>query len=119
MREAAVPCSVVVLYRSGTRIPAAELLRAEPPSGWLLCLDDYTQPKWHARLFRDEEMRKDALPRLMHAELERQNEGVRLYGGIEFAEHGRREDRQAWLCTPTQERARVIILEMLHREGGA
>jgi hypothetical protein len=117
MREAAIPCSVIVLRRRGVRIPAAQLLKTEPPSGWLLCMDRYTAPKWHACLFRDDTFQSEALPRLLHAELERENGGVRLYGGVEVDAQGRQEFRQAWLCTPTPDRAREILLDMLNREG--
>jgi len=116
MRQAAIPCSVVVLRRRGARIPAAELLRAEPAAGWLLCLDRYTQPRWHACLFADQGMERELLPRLLHAELERENAGVRLYGGIEVDRH--EEYRQAWLCTPNPERAGQILMAMLEQEGG-
>lgn len=119
MREAAVHCSVVVLRRRGQRIRTAELLRVEPPSGWLLCMDRYTAPHWHACLFQDEGMEREVLPRLLHAVLERENAGVRLYGGMEPGDRGQRDFRQAWLCTPTPARAREILLEMLAREGGA
>jgi hypothetical protein len=94
-------------------IPDAELLRAEPPSGRLLCLDRYTAPLWHACLFADDAMDKELLPRLLHVQLERQNDGVRLYGGIEPGERGRPDPRQAWLCAPTPERTREILLAML------
>lgn len=118
MHKAALPCTVVVLRRRGQRIPAAELLRHEPPSGLLLALDRYTTPEWHLCLFRDDAMQTELLPRLMHARLERQNEGVRLYAGIEPGERGQRDMRQSWLCTPTPARARELLLEMLEREGG-
>lgn len=118
MREAAVPCSVVVLRRRGERISAAELLRNEPPDGFLVCQDRYTTPNWYACLFGDAEMTKEVLPRLLHARLERENTGVRLYGGMEVDAQGRQEWRQAWLCTPTPARAREILLEMLEREQG-
>lgn len=116
MREAALPCTVVVLRRRGVRIPAAELLRAEPPAGLLLCMQRYTAPAWYACLFQDEAMQKELLPRLLHARLERDNGGVRLYGGLEVDQH--QEWRQAWLCTPTPARAREILLAMLEQEGG-
>jgi hypothetical protein len=116
MLEAAIPCAVVVLRRRGARIQARELLRAEPPTGWLLLLDRYTAPMWHACLFRDETLTTEALPRLMHAQLERENAGVRLYGGLEVDRHD--EFRQAWLVTPTPERAREILLQMLEAQGG-
>lgn len=118
MREAAVPATVVVLRRRGVRIPAAELLKAEPPSGLLLAMDQYTQPDWYCCLFAGDKMDRDLLPRLMFARLERQNDGVRLYGGIEPGGRGQPDFRQAWLCTPTPARAREILLEMLAREGG-
>jgi hypothetical protein len=54
--------------------------------------------------------------RLMRVQLERENAGVRLYGGLEVDRHD--EWRQAWLCTPTPARAREILLDMLEREGG-
>jgi hypothetical protein len=116
--EAAIPCTVVVLRRRGARIPVAELLRTEPPSGFLVCQDQYTAPRWYACFYRDKAMRDEALPRLLHAELERENAGVRLYGGIEVDGPARQEWRQAWLCTPTPERAREILLEMLTKQGG-
>lgn len=113
MRAAALPMTVIVLYRRGERIPAAQLLRSPaPPAGWLLCMDRYTNPNWHACLFTDETMQKELLPRLLHVRLERENGGVRLYGGREFDGHAREEWRQAWLCTPTPERAREILLAM-------
>lgn len=118
MREAALPCCVVTLRRNGKRIPAAQLLQSRAPSGLLLCMDRYTAPKWYACLFADESMQKELLPRLLHAQLERENGGVRLYGGIEVDAQARQEWRQAWLCTPTLERAREIVLEMLDQEGG-
>jgi len=117
MRGAALPSTVVVLRRRGARIPAAELLRGPSPSGWLVCLDRYTAPNWYACLFRDEQMQQE-IARLLHARLERESTGVRLYGGIEVDAQGRQEWRQAWLCTPTPERTRAILLEMLEREGG-
>jgi hypothetical protein len=117
MREAAFPCSVVMLYRNRQRIPARDLLKREPPSGWLVCLDRYTAPRWYACLFADEGMTRETM-RLLHARLERENGGVRLYGGIEVDARGRQEWRQAWLCTPTPVRAREILLAMLENEGG-
>lgn len=120
MRTAALPCTVVVLRRHGVRIPAAQLLRTEPPAGLLLCLDRYTSPEWYACLFADDKMERELLPRLRHARLERENAGVRLLGGIEPAtDRGAPDHRQAWLCTPTPARAREILLEMASREGGA
>jgi hypothetical protein len=116
MHKAAFPCTVVVLYRRGARIPAAELLKQEPPAGFLVCLDQYTYPNWYACLFRDKEMNVELLPRLLHVQLERENGGVRLYGGIVVEE--REECRQAWLCTPTPERAREILLHMLEQQSG-
>lgn len=117
-KAAALPAAVVVLRRRGERIPAAELLRAEPPSGFLVALDLYTAPHWHCCLFTTT-MDRELLPRLLHARLERQNDGVRLYGGIEPGERGQPDFRQAWLCTPNAGRAREILLGMLEREGGA
>lgn len=114
--EAAIPVTVVVLRWRGERIPAAELLRTEPPSGLLVCMNRYTAPKWHACLFQSKAMDKEVLPRLMHAELERQSGGVRLYGGLQVDRND--QWRQAWLCTPTPERAREILLGMLEQEGG-
>lgn len=119
MREAAFPCTVVVLRRRGERIPASGLLRAEPPSGFLVCCDLYTAPNWYACLFGEESMQRERLPRLLHARLERENDGVRLYGGIEVDAQARLEFRQAWLCTPTADRAREILLKMLDQEGGS
>lgn len=118
MREAAVPATVVRLRRRGVRIPAAELLCVEPPSGLVLCMDQYTAPDWYACLFAADAMDKEVLPRLLHARLERENDGVRLYGGIEPGERGQPDLRQAWLCTPSAARAREILLDMLAREGG-
>jgi hypothetical protein len=122
MRAAAIPATVVVLRRRGERIPAAELLRTEPPSGWLLCMDRFTAPDWYACLFGAESMDREVLSRLLHARLERQNDGVRLYGGIEPAEatqRGKPDYRQAWLCAPSIERAREILLAMMEQEGGS
>lgn len=117
MREAAFSGSVIVLRRRGERIPAAELLGGQPHSGWLVCLDRYTAPNWYACLFRDEQMQQE-IARLLHARLERESGGVRLYGGIEVDAQGRQEWRQAWLCTPTPDRAREILQDMLGREAG-
>lgn len=118
MRKAALPSTVVVLYERGERLSAERLLRRDAPTGMLLLMDAYTHPNWHACLFA-EGMILELLPKLMHARLERENAGVRLYGGIEFADNGRRELRQAWLCAPTPTRATEILLDMLEREGGA
>lgn len=118
MAAAAFSATVVVLRRLGQRIPAAQLLRTQPPSGLVLCMDQYTHPHWYACLFAGKDMASELLPRLLHARLERENAGVRLYGGIEVDAQGRQEHRQAWLCTPTPERACEILLEMLEREGG-
>lgn len=115
MREAALPAMVIVLRRRGVRIPAVQLLRTDPPSGLLLAMDRYTAPAWHLCLFT-EGMERELLPRLLHARLERENGGVRLYGGLEVDRHD--EFRQAWLCTPDGARAREILLEMAHREMG-
>jgi hypothetical protein len=115
MRLAALPCTVVVLRRRGARISAADLLRQEPPSGLLLALDRYTAPHWHCCLF-DDSMKQELLPRLLHAQLERENEGVRLYGGLEVDRND--QWRQAWLCTPTPNRAREILVAMLEERGG-
>jgi len=117
MREAAMLATVVVLYRRGQRMPAAQLLEQAHPTGLLLCMDRYTSPWWHGRLFRSDKMDTELLPRLMQARLERENGGVRLYGGIEVDAH--QEWRQAWLCTPTPKRAREILMAMLEQEGGA
>lgn len=116
MAAAALPATVVVLRRQGQRIPAAQLLRAEPPSGLLLCMDQYTYPAWYACLFAGKDMQAELLPRLLHVRLERENGCVRLYSGI-GVESGR-EYRQGWLCTPSPQRAREILLAMLEREGG-
>lgn len=118
MRKAALPATVVVLRRRGVRIPTWDLLNSDPPAGLLLAMDKYTHPHWHACLFA-EGMEQELLPKLMHARLERENEGVRLYGGVEFADNGRSEFRQAWLCAPTPGRLREILLELLEQEGGA
>lgn len=118
MRKAAWPATVVVLYERGERLAAERLLRRDAPTGLVLLMDQYTHPNWHACLFA-EGMRQELLPKLMHCALERENNGVRLYGGIEFAENGRREQRQAWLCAPTPKRATEILLAMLEAEGGA
>jgi hypothetical protein len=88
----------------------------QAPSGLLVALDLYTVPNWYACLFQDHTMKQELLPRLLHAQLERENGGVRLYGGIEVDRH--EEWRQAWLCTPTPDRAREILIDMLHRERG-
>jgi hypothetical protein len=117
MRKAAFVCTVVVLYRSGTRIPARELLQRKHVSGFLVCLDRYTHPNWYACLFDDEKMTHEVM-RLMRTNLERENGGVRLYGGLEVDAQGRRDMRQAWLCAPSPERAQEILLEMATREDG-
>ena len=80
-------------------------------------MDRYTAPQWYACLFMDATFKVEALPRLLHARLERENAGVRLYGGIEVDPQGRQQWRQAWLCTPTPERAREILIRMLQNEG--
>jgi len=77
LRRAALPCTVVVLRSRGIRIAPAELLRKEPPSGLLVAMDRYTTPRWYCSLW-DESMKVELLPRLLHAQLERENEGVRL-----------------------------------------
>jgi hypothetical protein len=118
LREAALPATVVVLRRRGERIPAAQLLRTEPPSGMLVCMDRYTQPAWYGCLFADEKMEREVLPRLMHVQLERESGGVRLYAGIEVGDRGDPDRRQAWLCTPTPARMREILLAMAEQEGG-
>jgi len=118
MRESAILATVVVLYRRGQRMPAAQLLEQAHPTGLLLCMDGYTSPWWHGRLFRSDKMDMELLPRLMQARLERENGGVRLYGGIEVDAQGRQEFRQAWLCTPTPKRAGEILRAMLEQEGG-
>lgn len=118
MGKAAAPFTVVVLRRRGARIPVTKLLRSEPPAGLLLCLDRYTSPAWHACLFAGEAMQREILPRLLHCRLEREHDGVRLYGGFDIdAAKTRNEWRQAWLCTPTPQRAREILLEMAARQG--
>jgi hypothetical protein len=73
--------------------------------------------QWYGCLFTDATFKVEALPRLLHARLERENAGVRLYGGIEVDAQGRQQWRQAWLCTPTPARAREILLRMLETEG--
>jgi hypothetical protein len=118
MRLAALPATVVVLYRRGARIPVGELLRAEPPSGWLVASDRYTGPHWTASLFAADDMQREVLPRLLRAQLEREHGGVRLYGGLDVdAARERQEWRQAWLCTPTPARAREILLSMAAQQG--
>lgn len=114
--RAAWPCTVVVLYRRGTRIPGAALLKQDHLSGSLLCMDKYTYPHWHACLLSDPAVESDMLPRLLHARLERQNGGVRLYGGLEVDSRGREEWRQAWLCAG-EKRVREILQQMVEREG--
>lgn len=64
-------------------------------------------------------MERELLPRLRHATLVRENEGVRLYSGIDPAsERGQPDMRQGWLCAPTPERAREILMTMAERQGG-
>jgi hypothetical protein len=63
-------------------------------------------------------MDRELLPRVLHARLARENDGVRLYGGIEPGERGQPDFRQAWLCAPTPARAREILPAMLQRQGG-
>jgi len=116
MREAAMLATVVVLYRRGQRMPAAQLLEQAHPTGLLLGMERYTSPWWHICLFRSDKMDAELLPRLMHAQLERENDGVRLYGGIEV--DGHQQWRQAWLCAPSPERAKEILRAMLEREAG-
>lgn len=112
MREAAVPCTVFVLYQRGVHLSPELLMQPERRrSGYLVCLDRYTQPWWYACLFEDEGMRKE-VARLLHAQLERENDGVRLYGGIEFEDRGLAEHRQAWLCTRTVDRGLEILARM-------
>jgi hypothetical protein len=82
-----------------------------------VCQDLYTAPRWYACLFGDEGMQRETM-RLLHARLERENRGVRLYGGIEVDVQARQESRQAWLCTPSPVRAREILLAVLEQEGG-
>ncbi|MCC2632129.1 MAG: hypothetical protein K0S48_15 [Ramlibacter sp.] len=118
LRAAALPATVVVLRRRGERIPAAQLLRTEPPSGLLVCMDRYTAPAWYGCLF-DDKMERELLPRLMHLQLERESGGVRLYAGIEVGDRGDPDRRQAWLCTPTPARMREILLAMAEQEGMA
>lgn len=79
-------------------------------------MDQYTFPNWYVCLF-SEKMQDELLPRLLHAQLERENAGVRLYGGIQVDAQARQEYRQAWLCTPTPERAREILLAMKEAKG--
>jgi hypothetical protein len=55
--------------------------------------------------------------RLLHARLERENDGVRLYGGIEVDQRERQEHRQSWLCTPDGARGRSILLALAEQEG--
>ena len=116
MREAAFPCTVVVLRRRGVRIRASELLKTDPSSGFLLCMQEYTHPNWHARLYRDETFDKECLPRLNPARLARENGGVRLYRGNQVEE--RVDYPQSWLCAPTPERAFEVVLAMLEQERG-
>jgi hypothetical protein len=117
MRTAAWPATVVVLRRRGVRIPAAELIEGPGARGLLVCSDRFTKPHFHARLYADATMGGEQLPRLMHAKLERENGGVRLYGGLEVDRH--EEFRQAWLCAATPERLGKILLAMLAQEGGS
>ena len=115
MRAAAFPCCVFVLRQRGQRLPATALLRAPPPQGWLVCQDRYTAPQWYACLFTDEGMTRET-HRLLHARLKRENEGVRLYVGIQVESN--QEWPQSWLCTPTPERGRDILLQLAEQEGG-
>jgi hypothetical protein len=116
MRDAAFPCSVFVLRRLGKRRRARDLLLAGPIEGWLVCLDRYTAPNWYACLFKDQSMTAETM-RLLHARLERENGGVRLYGGIEVDAQGRKEHRQSWLCTPDAARGRSILLALADQQG--
>lgn len=118
MRAAAIECTVVQLRVLGARVPAGVLLKQEHPRGFLVCLNRYTAPWWYACLFEAEDMRKE-IGRLMHARLERENDGVRLYGGVEFNDQGLVEHRQAWLCVPTAERAGEILRRMSEQEEHA
>lgn len=118
MRAAAIECTVVQLRVLGARVPAGVLLKQEHPRGFLVCLNRYTAPWWYACLFEAEDMRKE-IGRLMHARLERANDGVRLYGGVEFTDQGLAEHRQAWLCVPTPERAREILQRTSEQEEHA
>lgn len=79
-------------------------------------MDRYTSPWWYACLFADADMRHEVLPRLLRVQLLRENDGVRLYQGVQVEE--RVEYPQGWLCAPSAERVRQILLQMADREGG-
>lgn len=116
MRKAAIPCTVVVMRRRGLRLSARELLtRDESHDGFLVCQNDYTFPHWYASLFDDEEMRRQTLPNLLQVQA-RQGEHGRLYHGIQIEE--RVQYPQAWLCTPTPEQAREILIMMMAAQSG-
>lgn len=117
MLAAAIQCTVFQLRRLGQRLPPGELLAGtHHRTGLLVCLDRYTAPKWYACLFEAEDMRKE-LARLMHAELERENDGVRLYRGVE--PDGHQLHRQSWLCTPSVARGMEILREMARTQPRA
>jgi len=115
MAAAAFPCTIFVLYRRGIRMHPREIMLPEHRrTGYLVCLDRFTAPHWYACVFETPDMRKE-LARLLHARLERENNGVRLYGGIEVEDRGLVEHRQALLATPTEERGLEILRSMIAR----
>lgn len=113
--EAAIQCTIFVLYRRGQRMSPQEiLLPRHRHTGHLVCLDRFTAPHWYACLFEGSDMRKE-IARLLRARLERENNGVRLYGGIEVEDRGLVEHRQAFLAAPNEARGLEIVRSMLAR----
>lgn len=116
MRRAALPCSVFILRHRGERLPTTHMLASAPVIGHLLCRQEalgfwsatvYSSPSMAEPVLRDGEV-----ARLRGAQLLRENAGVRLYQGWQWNTTATKRYTQSWLCTPSPERGREILLAM-------
>jgi hypothetical protein len=115
--KAAWPCHVVRLRSAGKRMRAWKLLERGFLSGNLVC--EWIGPeRWSLTLYEDQQAQARVFDGgqpmvVIEAELIRQNDGVRLYCGIEVGT----KQPQSWLCSADPDQLSRILTTMLQAEG--
>ncbi len=105
-KEAAWPCALARLRQDGVRRPASDLAKLRPREGWIVGV---RLANWQIQFFDRPEL-QTWVANLVEARLHKENDGIRLYQGMEWA--GDHRIRQTWLAGPTVESVRAVLERM-------